>query len=164
MSTPQSNSPDTARAGPTEFALAPALRFRLFGSGLLAIGTVVVLGALLTWLAGLSAVVVSGLGLLALVGVVVLAFLLGVRRWVVRLDENGYRVRLLRSAQAKPARWTDVLDVQATTVAGQRCAVLRLRDGRTTTLPADVIEGGPTKLVAAITAHLDRGHGYRRIR
>jgi hypothetical protein len=140
------------------------LRLRLLGTGLLAIGSVVVLGVLLTWLAGLSSAVVSGLVLLALVGVVVLGLLLGVRRWVLRLDEHGYRVRGLRSAQARSARWTDVLDVQATTVAGHPCVVLRLRDGRTTTLPGDVIEGGPSKLAETITAHLDRGHGYRRLR
>jgi len=150
--------------GPVDFAFAPALRFRLLGSGLLAIGTIVVLGALLTWLADLPSVVMSGLVLLALVGVVVLGLLLGVRRWVLRLDEHGYRVRALRSTQAKSARWTDVLDVQATTVAGTRCVVLRLRDGRTTILPADVIEGGPDRLAQTISDHLDRGHGYRRLR
>ena len=83
---------------------------------------------------------------------------------MLRLDEHGYRVRALRSAEARSARWTDVLDLQATTVAGQRCVVLRLRDGRTTTLPVDAIEGGSTALVQTLTEHLDRGHGYRRLR
>ncbi len=147
-----------------DFALAPSLRFRLFGTGLFAIGTVVVLGAVLAWLTQLPSSIVSGLVVLALAGVLVLGLLLGVRRWVVRLDEHGYRVRGLRSAEARSARWTDVLDVQATTVSGHRCVVLRLRDGRTTTLPADVIEGGATKLAETLSAHLDRGHGYRRLR
>lgn len=147
-----------------DFALAPSLRLRMLGAGLFAIGAVVLVGAVLTWLAGLPAAVMSGLVLLALVGVVVLGLLLGVRHWVLRLDEHGYRVRALRSAQARSARWTDVLDVQATTVADQRCVVLRLRDGRTTTLPADVIEGSPTDLAQTISEHLDRGHGYRRLR
>ena len=146
------------------FALAPALRARLLGTGLVAIGSVVLIAMLLTWLADLPTAVVSGLVVLAVVGVVTLALLLGVRRWVLRLDEHGYRVRGLRSAVARSARWTDVLDLQATTVAGQRCVVLRLLDGRTTTLPVDAIEGDSTALVEAISEHLDRGHGYRRLR
>ncbi len=164
MSIPEPRPASEPDVGPVDFALAPSLRFRLLGTGLLAIGTVVLVGALATWLADLSAAVMSGLVLLALLGVVALGLLVGVRHWVLRLDEHGYRVRALRSAQARSARWTDVLDVQATTVAGHRCVVLRLRDGRTTTLPVDVIEGGPTRLAQAISDHLDRGHGYRRLR
>jgi hypothetical protein len=147
-----------------DFALAPVLRARLFGSGLVAIGTVVVLGMLLTWLADLPTVFVSGLVALAVVGVVALGLLVGVRRWVLRLDELGYRVRGVRSAEARSARWSDVLDLQATTIGGHRCVVLRLRDGRTTALPVDAIEGGSTALPEALSAHLDRGHGYRRLR
>ena len=146
------------------FALAPALRARLLGTGLVAIGTVVLIAMLLTWVADLPTVFVTGLVVLALVGVVALGLLAGVRHWVLRLDEHGYRVRGLRTAEARSARWTDVLDLQATTVAGQRCVVLRLRDGRTTTLPVDAIEGGSTTLVRTLTEHLDRGHGYRRLR
>jgi hypothetical protein len=156
-----SSAPDQVSV---DFALAPALRARLLGTGLVAIGTVVVLGVLVTWLADLSSVFVTGLLVLAVVGVVAIGFLGGVRHWVLRLDEHGYRVRGLRSAHAKSARWTDVLDLQATTVGGQRCVVLRLRDGRTTTLPIDVLEGGATTLVDGLSAHLDRGHGYRRLR
>ncbi len=37
-----------------DFALAPALRARLLGTGLVAIGVTVALGALVAWLAGLS--------------------------------------------------------------------------------------------------------------
>ena len=102
--------------------------------------------------------------MLALVGVVTLGLLVGVRHWVLRLDETGYRVRALRTAEARSARWTDVLDLQTRTMSGARCVVLRLRDGRTTALPVDVIEGDPAALTETLTAHLDRGHGYRRLR
>jgi len=164
VSTPPTQPPRPSVDGPVAFALAPALRARLLGTGLVAIGAAVLIGMLVTWLADLPTVFVSGLVVLAVVGVVTLALLVGVRRWVLRLDEHGYRVRGLRSAQAKSARWTDVLDLQATTVDGHRCVVLRLRDGRTTTLPVDVIEGGPTSLAQTLAEHLDRGHGYRRLR
>jgi hypothetical protein len=146
-----------------EFALAPALRVRLLGTGLVAIGLVIAVGALLSWLTDLPSAIVSGLVVLAGVGVVSVGLLLGVRHWVLRLDETGYRVRVLR-VEARSGRWTDVLDLQTGSVGGARCVVLRLRDGRTTTLPVEAIEGDVTALVEALTAHLDRGHGYRRLR
>jgi hypothetical protein len=129
-----------------------------------AIGLVVALGVLVTWVVGLPTVFVSGLVVLGGVGAVALGLLVGVRRWVLRLDANGYRVRVLRTAEARSARWSDVLDLQTATVSGTRCLVLRLRDGRTTALPVDAIEGDPAVLTEALTAHLDRGHGYRRLR
>jgi len=164
VSTPPTQPPRPSIESPATFSLAPAIRARLLGTGLVAIGTVVLIGMLLTWLADLPSAVVSGLVVLAVVGVVALALLVGRRHWVLRLDEHGYRVRGLRSAEVRSARWTDVLDLQATTVAGHRCVVLRLRDGRTTTLPVDAIEGSSTTLTQTLTEHLDRGHGYRRLR
>ncbi len=152
-----------APAERVDFALAPALRARLLGTGLVAIGVVVALGALLSWVSGLPSGIVSGLVVLAVVGVVTLGLLVGVRHWVLRLDETGYRVRVLRTAQAKSARWTDVLDLQTRTVGGVPCVVLRLRDGRTTALPVGALEGGETALTESLTNHLDRGHGYRRL-
>jgi hypothetical protein len=147
-----------------DFALAPALRLRLLGTGLVAIGAVVAFGVLVTWVADFPSVFVSGLVVLAGVGAVTLVLLVGLRHWVLRLDEAGYRVRVLRTAQARSARWIDVLDLQTATVSGVRCVVLRLRDGRTTALPVDAIEGDPIALTETLTAHLDRGHGYRRLR
>ena len=58
-------------------------------------------------------------------------------------------------------RWKDVEDVTAPTVEGQRCVVLRLRDGRTTTIPVDVLAGAADAFVQDLQQHLDRGHGYR---
>ena len=163
MSTPENALGGQQVPARVDFALAPALRARLLGTGVAAIGVVVLLGVLLTWLLGLPSAFVSGLVALAVVGVLVLGSLVGVRHWVVRLDASGYRIRVLRSAEARSARWSDVLDLQATTIGAQRCVVLRLRDGRTSALPVDVIDGGPTELTEALTAHLDRGHGYRRL-
>jgi hypothetical protein len=149
---------------PVEYALAPALRARLLGTGLVAIGFLLALGVLVTWLTGLPSAFVSGLVVLSAIGAVTLGLLVGVKRWVVRLDDVGYRVRVLRTAEARSARWIDVLDLKTATVSGTRCVVLRLRDGRTTAVPVDAIEGDATVFVEALTAHLDRGHGYRRLR
>jgi hypothetical protein len=152
-----------APASPVDFGLAPALRARLLGTGLVAIGVVVALGVLIGWLTDLPEAIVSGLVVLAAVGVVALGLLVGVRHWVLRLDQTGYRVRVLR-VEARSARWTDVLDLQSGTVSGVPCVVLRLRDGRTTALPVGAIEGDAATLTDSLTAHLDRGHGYRRLR
>ena len=151
-------------ADPVDYALAPSVRARLLGTGLVAIGVVVSLGMVIVWLTDLPSAIASGLVVLALVGVLTLGLLVGLRHWVLRLDETGYRVRVLRTAEARSARWTDVLDLQTRTLSGSRCIVLRLRDGRTTALPVDVIEGNPEALTRTLTAHLDRGHGYRRLR
>jgi hypothetical protein len=160
--TPPPTSPSLP-AGRVDIALAPHVRARLLGTGIVAIGVVVTLGVLVCWVADLPSAIVTGLVVLAVVGVATLGLLVGVRHWVLRLDETGYRVRVLRT-EATAARWTDVLDLQAGTVRGARCVVLRLRDGRTTALPVDALEGDPTALTESLTSHLDRGHGYRRLR
>ncbi len=41
--------------------------------------------------------------------------------------------------------------------------VLRLRDGRTTTIPVDVLSGSADGFVRDLQDHLDRGHGYRPV-
>ena len=146
----------------TELSLAPALRLRMLGTGLAAIGITVALGVVVVWLLDLPAVIGTGLVALGVLGWAVLGLVVGVRRWVVRLDEHGYRVRVLRP-QARSARWSDVLDLQALNVGRTRCVVLRLRDGRTTALPVDSIEGGPGRLTDVLTEQLDRTHGYRRL-
>lgn len=162
--TTEPRPPRTDLDAPVELALSPALRGRLLGTGLVLLGLLVALVVLVVVVLDLPTVVLSVVVVVAAGGVLALGLLLGVRRWAVRLDEDGYRVRMLRSAQARSARWTDVLDLQATTVAGTRCVVLRLRDGRTTTIPVDAIEGDATAFTELLSAHLDRGHGYRRLR
>jgi hypothetical protein len=102
-------------------------------------------------LVGLAVALVVGLGALAVVR----------RTVVVRLDDSGYQVRLVRGAGVQRAGWTEVEDVAATTVAGDRCVVLRLRDGRTTTIPVDVLAGSSDDFVRDLQRHLNRGHGYR---
>ena len=153
-----------ATAPRADFALAPALRLRLLGVLLVLLGVVTAVGFALVGVLGLPGWIGGAVVVLVALGVLLGGLALGVRRWVVRLDEHGYRVRWLRSADVKVARWTDVLDLKATTVAGARCLVLRLRSGGTTTIPVDVVEGDPDELAQALSAHLDRGHGYRRLR
>ena len=111
-----------------------------------------------------EAVLSAGLLVAVVLCLVVLAGLAALRRRdVVRLDETGYRVRYVRGAGVRQAPWKDVEDVTAPTVEGQRCVVLRLRDGRTTTMPVDVLAGSADAFVRDLQQHLNRGHGYRRL-
>jgi hypothetical protein len=119
-------------------------------------------------LLGIAVAALSAPAWLLLVGVVLLlAATFGVaairRVDVVRLDEAGYQVRLVRGAGVRRAVWRDVEDVVATTWDGTRCVVLRLRDGRSTTVPVDVLAGSTDDFVLDLQRRLNHGHGYRRL-
>ena len=138
---------------------------RLLGLGLALVGVLVLLLAGVVLAASLPAAVLTvGLVVALVAAVLVLAGVAALRRRVVvRLDEDGYRVRSVRGAGVREARWKDVEDVTAPTLQSQRCVVLRLRDGRTTTIPVDVLAGSPDAFVRDLQEHLDAGHGYRRL-
>jgi len=101
--------------------------------------------------------------LLALTTVLGLAPLVLRRPVVVSFDETGYQVRLVRGAGVRRAAWTDVEDASAEVVADERCVVVRLRDGGTTTVPVGILECRPDDFVRDLQRHLDVGHGYRRV-
>jgi hypothetical protein len=147
---------------PSDYRLSPLLAARVIGALLVALGLTVVLLTLAVSLLDLPAgvlVIGAGVTVAALLGALVLLR----RASVVRLDEVGYRVRFVRGAGAAAARWTDVEDVVATTTSGERCVVLRLRDGRTTTVPVRLLAGDTDAFVKDLQAHLNTGHGYRRL-
>ncbi|HEU4512318.1 MAG TPA: hypothetical protein VFR87_04380 [Nocardioidaceae bacterium] len=147
----------------SDYRLSRPLAARMLGVLLAVLGVVVVLLTLAVWLLDLPTWVLSAGVLVGALAVLAAAVLLSRRTTVVRLDDTGYRVRLVRGAGATEARWTDVEDVVTATVSGERCVVLRLRDGRTTTIPVRMLEGNPDDFVRDLQAHLDKGHGYRRI-
>lgn len=135
---------------------------------MLGVGLVVV-GVLVVALVGLVAVldppgaVLGTVVVLAVLAVLALGLLAVRRPVVVRFDERGYQVRWVRGAGVRQAEWAQVEDAAATVVSGERCVVLRLRDGRTTTVPVGVLAGRPDDFVRDLQQHLDRGHGYRRV-
>ena len=147
----------------SEYRFSHPLVLRFLGSFVAAVGAFVVLLALVVALASLPAPVLLVGAVLGVAAVLVVGFLL-TRRWsVVRMGETGYQVHFIRGAGAKQARWTDVEDVVTTTIADEPCVVLRLRDGRTTTVPVRLLEGDARDFVRDLQQHLNRGHGYRRI-
>lgn len=144
-----------------DYVLSPILRARFMGLFLAAAG-VLLLGStiLLSVLDGPMDVVV----VLAVL-VVIAIFTLGsamTRRWfVVRFDETGYQVRFIRGAGVRTARWTDVADLQTTTVLGNDCVVIGLRDGSRTTIPVTAIEGDQELFVDELRRRLGSGPGRR---
>ena len=147
----------------SDYRLAAPVAVRMMGALAVAAGLLVVLAAVLvvlfSWPRGVLSVVV----VLAVVLVVGGGFLLRRRTTVVRLDDEGYRVRFVRGAGVAQGRWKDVEDVLATSVGGARCVVLRRRDGSTTTIPVGIVERGETAFVQDLQQHLNRGHGYRPV-
>ena len=156
--------PSAPRPGVTAYAFSQALLVRSMGALLLVSGVVVFVVAVLTVVASVPGIVLTVVVVLAAVAVLAGAFWLGRLRTMVRFDADGYQVRGLRGAGVKQARWRDVEDVVTTTAAGQDCVVLRLRDGRTTTVPVSVLEVPAQVFVDDLRSRLDRGHGYRRLR
>jgi hypothetical protein len=119
------------------------------------------LGLLLLVVALLVSVGMGGRGTVSLfisgvagVSLVVGMVMVWVRPWMLRLDEDGYRVRLVRGAGVSSARWTDVTEVATAMVAQTRCLVLRLPNDQRTIIPVDVLEGDPDELVRTIRSHL----------
>lgn len=127
------------------------------------LGVLVVLVTLAVAVLDLPAGVLAAVVLVGALLILAAALVLTRGASVVRLEDDGYRVRWVRGTGVTRARWTDVEDVVATNVAGERCVVLRLRDGRTTTIPVRMLSGSPDEFVKDLQSHLNTGHGYRRI-
>ncbi|HEV2798027.1 MAG TPA: hypothetical protein VGV65_10450, partial [Nocardioides sp.] len=79
--------------------------------------------------------------------------------WVARLTAEGYRVQWVRGVGTASGRWTDVEDAITTTVAGAPVVVLRLKDGRTTTIPVEMLAVDREDFVREVQRRLRRGHG-----
>jgi hypothetical protein len=149
--------------GPREYGLAPALRARLWGIALVAVGGALVVLTAIAVVADLPREVVTIPLLVGAVGLVLLGALLTRPWYVVRLDATGYRVRFVRGVGRTQARWIDVEDLATAVVGGARCVVLRLRDGSSSTLPVALIAGDREEFVDELQRRLDAGHGYRRL-
>ncbi|MCR6032525.1 hypothetical protein GGQ22_13915 [Nocardioides sp. zg-579] len=145
---------------PTEYRLAPTVAVRFVGAALVLLAVLVLVATALvaTGLPGDVVVVLAALGVL---GVLALGWWLRSGLAVVRFDDAGYRVRLVRGAGVKQAAWSEVQEAQTASPRGIRCIVLRLVDGRTTTIPVDVLAGDPDEVVRELQVRLRRGEGLR---
>jgi hypothetical protein len=148
---------------PRNYGLAPQLRARLMGTFLAAVGVTLLVMTVVVVALKLPGDVLSAVIILVVVGIFCLAFFLGRRWFVVRVDDVGYQVRFVRGVGVAQARWIDVEDLATAVVAGAECVLLRLRDGRSTTIPVALIEGDQEEFVDELQRRLDHGHGYKRL-
>lgn len=150
------NSPATR-----DYGLAPQLRARLMGTFLACIGITLLVITVVVYTFELPGDVLSGLVILTVIGIFTLGFLLGRRWYVVRLDDLGYQVRFVRGAGQARARWVDVADLATSEVHAAKCVVLRLRNGGSTTIPVDLIEGDKEEFVDELRRRLRASQGRR---
>ena len=146
----------------TVYRLAPAVAARLVGVLLCAVAALILLSTL--------AIAVIDLHTAFLLVPVVLVVLLLVttwwawrqKGWIARLTPEGYRIQWVRGVGAASGRWKDVEDAVTTTVADAPVVVLRLRDGRTTTIPVEMLAVDREAFVRDLQQHLQRGHGLKK--
>jgi hypothetical protein len=145
----------------SDYRLAPAVAARLMGVVVVTIAAMVFIATVLVMVFDLHSVVLLIPVLLGL-AVLISAFVLHQRRgWVVRLGPEGYKVQWVRGVGTDAARWKDVEDAVTDTVAGSPVLMLRLRDGRTTTIPVEMLAVDREQFVRDIQRHLQEGHGLR---
>lgn len=148
---------------PSDYRLNPAVAARLMGAVLVATAVLVFLATAVVVVLNLHSAVLLVPVVLGVAALVAGAVVLQRRGWVVRLTEEGYRVQWVRGVGTASARWKDVEDAVTTTVAGAPVVVLRLRDGRTTTIPVQVLATDREQFVRDLQQHLQHGHGMRRL-
>jgi hypothetical protein len=145
----------------SDYRLSPTLGARLMGLLLVVLALLLFGVTALVALLNLTPDLLVVLAALGLVGIFGFGYVLTRRLYVVRLDESGYRVRLIRGAGVTSAEWKDVDDAATATPRGIPCVVLHLRDGRTTTIPVAAVAADREEFVRDLQAHLQRGHGLR---
>ena len=123
----------------SDYRLAPALGARLLGSALVGLAVLILVVTLMVALLDLSVLFVAVVAALGLAAVLVAGHVLTRRMYVVRLGEDGV-------LHLRPAR-------------GIHCLVLRLRDGRTTTIPVQVLAVDRDEFARDVRAHLERSAG-----
>lgn len=140
----------------TDYRLAPPVMARLVGAYLVLLALILVGATVAAVALDLNAdllVVVLALGLLGLIG---LGWWLRSRLVVVRLTEAGYQVRMIRVAGVTEARWSEVEDAVAASPRDIECLVLRLRDGRSTTIPVQLVAADKDDFARDVREHLRR--------
>jgi hypothetical protein len=146
---------------PTVYLLAPAVVVRFVGLALVGLALLLFVGTAVVALAGLPPDLLVAAVLLAVGGCVAFGWWLRNRAWVMRCTDDGYRVRLVRGAGVSEARWSAVEDAVTTHRHDVACVQLRLRDGRTTTIPVGVLAVDREEFVRELQGRLQRGHGLR---
>jgi hypothetical protein len=153
--------PADAPSGVSLYRFAPAVSARIVGALLVVLAVLLVAMTLVVAVVGLSVLVLAVAALVGVATVFTAGHLLTRRIPVVRLDAAGYRVRLVRGAGVAAAGWTEVQEAVTATPRGLPVVVLKLADGRSTTIPVTLLDVDREQFVRDLRAHLQRGHGLR---
>lgn len=145
----------------TLYRLAPAVVARILGLCLVGLALVAFIATVVVTLAHGSIDVVIAIVLAGAVVILAGAWWLRRGAWVVRCDESGYAVRLVRGTGVRAAAWTDVADAVTTRTHGIPCLVLRLADGRTTSIPVTLLAIDREEFVREMQRHLGAGQRVR---
>jgi len=147
---------ENARVSSTPQIYRPhrALVARVLGTGILVLALLVVAATVVLTVVGAPEWVLVFLVLAYIAAFAVLATWAVKTAWIVRLDETGYRVRLVKGAGVRSAAWADVADLAATELGGFPCLELTLTDGRATTIPVEVMDGDREQFVRDVREHL----------
>jgi hypothetical protein len=148
-------------ATPTVHRLAPAVAARLLGVVLCAVAVLILVSTLLIAVLDLHTVFLLVPVLITVASLVACWWLWREKGWVVKFTDEGYRVQWVRGVGAASARWKDVEDAVTTTVLEAPVVVLRLRDGRTTTIPVEMLAMDREAFARDLREHLQRGQGLR---
>ncbi len=145
----------------SDYRLAPLVVARMVGLYLVLFAVVLLACTVAVAAADLPADLMVVVLLLGLMGLVLLAWLLRSRLYVVRFGPQGYRVRFVRGVGRAEASWREVAEVLTSAPAGAPCVVIRLRDGSTSTIPVQALAVDREQFVRDLRACLDAGQGLR---
>ncbi len=146
----------------TEYRLAPAVAARVVGVLLSVVAVLILLSTLAIAVIDLHTALLLVPVALVIVLLVAAWWAWRVKGWLARLTPEGYRIQWVRGVGAASGRWADVEDAVTTTVADAPVVVLRLRDGRTTTIPVGMLAVDRETFVRDLQQHLQRGHGLTK--
>ena len=147
----------------SQYRFAPTISARIVGALLVVLALILAVVTLVVAVASLPILVLAAAAVVGVAAVFAVGHLLTRRVAVVRLGTTGYRVRLVRGAGVTEAAWTDVREVTTSTPQGVPVVVLKLADGRSTTIPVAVLDVDREQFVRDLQQHLQRGQGLRRL-
>jgi len=144
----------------SDYRLASAVGVRFVGGLVVLVAVVVFATTVAVGVLGLPSwllLLVAGVGVAAVAGA---GYVVTRRIAVVHLGADGYRVRLVRGVGVAAAGWKEVEQaVTTTSAAGDPVVLLRLLDGRTTTIPVRALAADREEFVRDLRAHLQAGQG-----
>lgn len=152
-----SDRPETAAT--SIYRLAPAVSARLVGLGLLVLTVATFAVTFAALGVGWSPDLIIVVAVVGLVLVFALASWLRYRAYVVRLDDVGYSVRLVRGAGVKDGRWRDVTEAVAAKPRDVPCLVLKRTDGTTTSIPVGLLDVDRDDFAREVGTRLSRARG-----